>query len=85
MKAANKILKKLQVEVVDCIPQLKDSSSFKLLAYSDSFYANLKDGGSQGGFIIFLTDADGVNLSPIAWQSNTCYKEYFSSRNACSG
>ena len=41
----------------------------KFLAYSDSSYANLKDGGSQGGFIIFLIDADSVRLSAIAWQS----------------
>ena len=48
---------------------VKDGSSFKFLAYSDSSYANLKNAGSQVGFIIFPTDADGVKLSPIAWQS----------------
>ena len=62
MAAANKILKNIQEKVVASIRQLKDGSSFKFMAYSDSSYANLKDGRSQGGFIIFLIDADSVKL-----------------------
>ena len=39
-----------------------------LLAYSDASYANLPDGGSQGGYIVFLADKTG-QLSPITWAS----------------
>ena len=39
-----------------------------LLAYSDASYANLPDGGSQGGYIVFLADKLG-QLSPITWTS----------------
>ena len=39
-----------------------------LLAYSDASYANLPDGSSQGGYIVFLADNQG-NISPITWAS----------------
>ena len=69
MIASNETLKKPPKEVVVCIPQLKNDISFKIGVYSDSSYANLKDSTSQGGFITFLTGTEGVNLSPIAWES----------------
>ena len=37
-----------------------------LATYSDSSYNNLDNGGSQGGFIIFLSDKTG-KLSSIMW------------------
>ena len=39
-----------------------------LLTYCDASYANLHDGSSQGGYIIFLADDDG-NVSPVSWCS----------------
>ena len=39
-----------------------------LATYSDLSYDNLDNGGSQGGFIIFLRDKTG-RMSPIMWQS----------------
>ena len=39
-----------------------------LLAFCDASYANLPDGSSQGGNIIFLTDKQ-KNVSPISWSS----------------
>ena len=36
--------------------------------YSDASFANLPDGGSQGGFIIFLSDSSH-NRCPVLWQS----------------
>ena len=44
------------------------SNESGFLAYSDSCYTYLKGGGSQGGFIVFLTDADVVKLSSLAWE-----------------
>ena len=40
----------------------------RLKAYSYTSYANLKDGSSQGGIIIFLADENG-NVSPLYWSS----------------
>ena len=47
-------------------PHLNLKHSY-LQVYTDASYGNLKDGGSQGGYIIFLTD--GVNFCPIEWRS----------------
>ena len=38
------------------------------LAYCDASFANLPDGSSQGGYIIFLSDEEN-NVSPISWCS----------------
>ena len=39
-----------------------------LATYSNSSYNDLDNGGSQGGFIIFLSDKAG-RLYPTMWQS----------------
>ena len=41
----------------------------KLVVYSDASYNNIENGGSQGGFCIFLQDSYG-NIYLIMWQSN---------------
>ena len=40
--------------------------SLQLLLYSDTSFNNLPDGGSQGGYIVFLCDKLS-NSIPIAW------------------
>ena len=42
----------------------------KLLVFCDASFANMSKGGSQGGYIIFLSDAFGNKINPIAWQSH---------------
>ena len=42
----------------------------KLLVFCDASFANMSEGGSQGGYIIFLSDAFGNKINPIAWQSH---------------
>ena len=44
------------------------SPNFKIVCYNDSSLGNLKDGGSQGGFIIYLVGENNVS-SPIMWKS----------------
>ena len=66
---ANKVLKKAKENVTVKLPKLDNLNNLKLVAYHDASYANLKDGGSQGGYVIFITDHAGTKLSPIAWQS----------------
>ena len=48
-------------------PQLQ-KSQLHLVALCDASYANLKDGSSQGGVIIFLKGKDG-KIAPISWSS----------------
>ena len=68
LRRANKAIVKAQ----HCSIQLNFSNikieESRLVIFSDASYRNLPDGGSQGGFIIFLSDNDG-NCSPVHWQS----------------
>ena len=45
-----------------------DLNSLKLVVFADASYANLSDGGSQGGHIIYLADNE-MNAVPLAWAS----------------
>ena len=51
-------------------PQMSSIESCRLVGYADASFANLCEGKSQGGFIIFLVDSCG-NHCPIIWQSRT--------------
>ena len=42
--------------------------NFKIVFYNDSSLGNLKDGGSQGGFIIYLVGENNVS-PPLMWKS----------------
>ena len=44
-----------------------DLKNLKLVTYNDSSFGNLKDGGSQGGFVMFVDP--GGNCNPLMWQS----------------
>ena len=66
---ANKVVKKvkqrnvtLQFKALDC------SDGYTLECYSDASFGNLPGGGSQGGYIIFLVDSNGIKC-PLTWQS----------------
>ena len=45
-----------------------DTNSCKIIGYTDSSFGNLPDGGSQGAFVIFLIDGQGL-ASLLSWQS----------------
>ena len=65
----NKILKRVKSDVSSIsVPVFKSLSDLKLCVYSDASFANLPDGGSQGGHIVFLTDSDD-NSCPLSWHS----------------
>ena len=65
---ANKFVKKLKANAVVlqffCI---KDFEKADIICFSDASLGNLRDGGSQGGCIIFL--CKDSNVIPIGWQS----------------
>ena len=68
-RQANKNIKKAKKEKSQiCIPNLGNLDKLSIVAYSDASFANLEDGGSQGGYIIFIVGEKG-NYFPLHWQS----------------
>ena len=69
MHEANEVVSKLKSQkVVSKFPCLGDPNNLKIKAYSDATYANLEDGLSQGGFIIFV-EGNNNRVIPIFCQS----------------
>ena len=65
----NKAIRLLkQDEVFIKFPKLCDPKTWSLCVFSDSSFANLPEGFSQGGYILFLKDRNG-KVAPISWQS----------------
>ena len=65
---ANKSLKEMKSETVLIRYKPIDIGKAKLVVFSDASYGNLRDGGSQGGSIIFLYD--GKFAVPVSWSSH---------------
>jgi hypothetical protein len=66
--AANKgidKLKKSQLKLV--FPDLGNPDLWKINVYCDAAHANLPNGGSQGGFLVFIEGNE--RLSPLVWRS----------------
>ena len=67
MLYANKVLKKVKAEDIKLMfPKLQ--FPLKLLVFCDASYANLNNGGSQGGYIIFISGSNG-KIAPACWSS----------------
>ena len=67
MKMANKIIRNVKSTSYE-ISFCKLQNPLHLSVYCDASYANLPNGGSQGGQILFLSDESGF-LSPVTWTS----------------
>ena len=73
IKQINRTIKKAKKEKSQIhIPNLGNPKLLQIIAYSNASFANLTDGGSQGGYIIFLVGNNNQYM-PIAWQSK-CIK-----------
>ena len=69
LKQAIKVLKNvINLKAILTFPQMQNLDECSLATYSDSSYNDVDNGGSQEGFIIFLSDRTR-RLSPIMWQS----------------
>ena len=69
IRQINRTIKKAKKEKSQIhIPNLGNPKLLQIIAYSDASFANLTDGGSQGGYIIFLVGNNNQYM-PIAWQS----------------
>ena len=65
---ANKVIKEVQMTQTDILfPRFKSLEEISVKVYTDASNANLPDGSSQGGHIVFLTD--GQVSCPVAWHS----------------
>ena len=65
---ANKAIRDLKSNPLLLKYPRMDLANVRLVVHSDASYGNLKGGGSQGGFIVFISDKDGF-CSPVAWAS----------------
>ena len=69
IKRVNKTVKKAKKEKSQLvIPDLGNLGNVKIVGYCDASFMNLNDGGSQGGYVIFLKGENGSYM-PLAWQS----------------
>ena len=68
LKKVNKIIKFLKTTHNNITIPSVDLSKCYIAAFSDASFANLHDGGSQGGDIILLAD-DDRNVAVLAWSS----------------
>ena len=66
---ANKLVRRVKNQQLNLrFPSSFDFKSCTIVAFCDASFANLLNAASQGGFLLFLTDKNGM-YSPIAWQS----------------
>ena len=66
---ANKTIKKLKSNVVKLrFPNIGQVEKAQLVPFSDASLGNMKNGGSQGGGIIFIVGENG-GYAPISWNS----------------
>ena len=69
LKPANKYIRKLKsLEAVLKVPNLGNLENVRIMCFSDVYFANLKNGSSQGRFIIFLCGSG--KYAPTAWKSD---------------
>ena len=69
VKKLNKLVKKTKfTDVKLTFPKVKDLEKSELICYSDASLGNLKDGGSQGGYIVFWKNEEN-KIGTIAWRS----------------
>ena len=70
VKKANKQLKHLQSRTVRLrISDVGDLSAARLVVFSDASHANLPQGASQGGFIVFIQGSNRKSC-PLTWKSH---------------
>ena len=80
VKMANKVVRKVKSADIS-LRFLKLHGPLRICAYSDASHANLPDGGSQGGQIVFLKDELG-QMSPISWVSRKVRRVCRSTKSA---
>ena len=69
VKKLNKLVKKTKFNDMKLtFPKIKDLEKSELICYSDASLGNLKDGGSQGGYIVFWKNEEN-KIGTIAWRS----------------
>ena len=66
----NKLIAKVKTnEVFVAFPCLQDIDNLRLAVFADASLGNLPDGGSQGGYLVFLVDSNG-RAALVDWKSH---------------
>ena len=68
LKLVNKTIKFMKNNPLTLKFPRIDLSSASVVIFCDASFANLRDGSSQGGHIVFVVDRSG-KCSPLTWQS----------------
>ena len=70
----NKLINKVKQEKGAIkYPNLGNPDKWSLAVFSDSSFANLPDGSSQGGYLVFIMAPDG-KAAPLSWQSKKLHR-----------
>ena len=68
--AINKVAKDVSTRATSAkFPNLDNYDDWRLIVYTDSSLANLSDGGTQGGYAIFIENKKSSKSVLISWQS----------------
>ena len=65
----NKVVKYIESEKNQVVFPHLDLNSIELITYTDANFNNLQNGGSQDGYILFITN-NGQKHCPLVWNSN---------------
>ena len=70
----NKLVRNIKQEkVVVKYPNLGDPNKWSMKVFSDAGFGNLPDGSSQGGYVVFLSNPQGM-VAPVSWQSKKLHR-----------
>ena len=67
---ANKVIPQLKSYCLQ-LRYVKLGKDLKIIVFTDGAHGNLVDGGSQGGYFVFLVGENG-KCALISWQSKSC-------------
>ena len=67
--SANKLVSKIKIDRTVLRFNKLELSNLQLICYNDLSFGNLVSGGSQGGFIIYISDNTGFAV-PVMWSSH---------------
>ena len=64
----NKVVRDIRNHPLTLVFHKLSLSDIHLVLYTDAAYGNLHDGGSQGGYLVFISD--GIYATPLDWSSH---------------
>ena len=74
LSCLNKVIKHAKCQFLPIkFPSDLNFNDIRVICFSDASFGNVKNGGSQGGYIIFVADKWG-KCAPVSWSSKRVVK-----------